>query len=54
MGAKSWAGRSGGWGDTITGSVQERMRATTSERRGRVIDRDAAASMEQKKQEGYF
>ena len=28
--------------------------ATTSERQGRVIDRDASASMEDKKQEGYF
>ena len=28
--------------------------ATTSERQGRVIDKDSAASMEQKKQEGYF
>ncbi len=28
--------------------------ASTSERQGRVIDHDSAASMEQKKQEGYF
>jgi sulfate adenylyltransferase subunit 2 len=28
--------------------------ASTSERQGRVIDHDAAASMEKKKQEGYF
>ena len=28
--------------------------ATTSERQGRVIDKDSNASMEQKKQEGYF
>ena len=27
---------------------------TTSERQGRVIDHDGAASMEMKKQEGYF
>jgi len=27
---------------------------TTSERQGRVIDHDGAASMEQKKREGYF
>jgi sulfate adenylyltransferase subunit 2 len=27
---------------------------TTSERQGRAIDRDAGASMEQKKREGYF
>ena len=28
--------------------------ATASERQGRVIDQDQAASMEKKKQEGYF
>jgi sulfate adenylyltransferase subunit 2 len=27
---------------------------TSSERQGRVIDHDAAGSMEKKKQEGYF
>jgi len=30
------------------------MVARTSERQGRVIDHDATASMEKKKQEGYF
>ena len=34
--------------------VGEMLLATTSERQGRVIDRDASASMEDKKQEGYF
>ena len=34
--------------------IEEMMIATTSERQGRVIDHDSAASMEQKKQEGYF
>lgn len=35
--------------------VQETLHAVTSERRGRAIDHDdAGASMEQKKQEGYF
>ncbi len=35
--------------------IVEEMRASrTSEREGRVIDHDAAASMEKKKQEGYF
>ncbi|MDE2463036.1 MAG: sulfate adenylyltransferase subunit CysD [Alphaproteobacteria bacterium] len=34
--------------------VGEMLRTTTSERQGRVIDRDQAASMEKKKQEGYF
>jgi sulfate adenylyltransferase subunit 2 len=28
--------------------------ARTSERQGRLIDQDAGASMEKKKQEGYF
>ncbi len=34
--------------------IAEMLRARTSERQGRVIDRDQAASMERKKQEGYF
>src|SRR5690606_9732347 len=35
--------------------IIEEMRASrSSERQGRVIDRDGGASMEQKKQEGYF
>jgi sulfate adenylyltransferase subunit 2 len=34
--------------------IEEMLVATTSERQGRVIDRDANASMEKKKQEGYF
>ena len=34
--------------------VQEMLVTTVSERQGRVIDHDAAASMEKKKQEGYF
>jgi sulfate adenylyltransferase subunit 2 len=34
--------------------IEELVRATTSERQGRVIDHDATASMEKKKQEGYF
>jgi len=41
--------------DTIEKVVQEMLLATTSERQGRVIDRDAGdGSMEKKKQEGYF
>ena len=39
---------------TLPEIVQEMLLATTSERQGRVIDGDAGASMEQKKQEGYF
>ena len=34
--------------------IGEMLLATTSERQGRVIDRDTSASMEDKKQEGYF
>jgi sulfate adenylyltransferase subunit 2 len=34
--------------------IQEMLLATTSEREGRVIDHDQTASMEKKKQEGYF
>ena len=34
--------------------IQEMLVASTSERQGRVIDHDQAASMERKKQEGYF
>jgi sulfate adenylyltransferase subunit 2 len=40
--------------DTIQGIIQEMLLTTTSERQGRVIDHDAAGSMERKKQEGYF
>ena len=40
--------------DTITAIVEEMRASRTSEREGRVIDHDGAASMEKKKQEGYF
>jgi sulfate adenylyltransferase subunit 2 len=40
--------------DTLPGIIEEMLLSTTSERQGRVIDKDANASMEQKKQEGYF
>jgi sulfate adenylyltransferase subunit 2 len=39
---------------TIEDIVAEMLRATTSERQGRVIDHDEGASMEKKKREGYF
>jgi len=39
---------------TLPDIIQEMLLTKTSERQGRVIDHDAAASMEQKKQEGYF
>jgi len=39
---------------TLPEVILEVMAASTSERQGRVIDHDSAASMERKKQEGYF
>jgi len=39
---------------TLPEIIQEMLVARTSERQGRVIDHDQAASMEKKKQEGYF
>ncbi len=39
---------------TLLEIIQETLLSTTSERQGRVIDSDTVASMEQKKQEGYF
>nr|WP_227306040.1 sulfate adenylyltransferase subunit CysD [Acidisoma cellulosilyticum] len=40
--------------DTLPEIIQEMLLTTTSERQGRAIDKDSAASMEKKKQEGYF
>lgn len=39
---------------TLPDIIQEMLLTTTSERQGRVIDKDSGASMEMKKQEGYF
>ncbi len=39
---------------TLPEIIQEMLLTTTSERQGRAIDKDAGASMEKKKQEGYF
>ncbi|MCW2381635.1 MULTISPECIES: sulfate adenylyltransferase subunit CysD [unclassified Sphingobium] len=40
---------------TLSEVIQEMLLTTTSERQGRIIDKDGgAASMEKKKQEGYF
>jgi sulfate adenylyltransferase subunit 2 len=39
---------------TLPDIIQEMLLTKSSERQGRVIDHDAAASMEKKKQEGYF
>jgi sulfate adenylyltransferase subunit 2 len=39
---------------TLPEIIKEMLLTTTSERQGRAIDHDQAASMEKKKQEGYF
>ena len=40
--------------ETLPEIIEEMLKARTSEREGRMIDHDATASMEKKKQEGYF
>ncbi len=40
--------------DTLPEIIKEMLLTTTSERQGRAIDKDENASMELKKQEGYF
>ena len=40
--------------NTLPAIIQEMLMTSTSERQGRVIDHDGNASMERKKQEGYF
>jgi sulfate adenylyltransferase subunit 2 len=40
--------------NTVAAIIEEMLLTRTSERQGRVIDHDATASMEKKKQEGYF
>jgi len=39
---------------TLPEIIQEMLLTTQSERQGRMIDYDQAASMEEKKKEGYF
>ena len=39
---------------TLTEIIQETLLTSTSERQGRAIDKDEGASMETKKQQGYF
>ena len=39
---------------TLPEIIREMLQTTMSERQGRVIDHDAAGSMEEKKKEGYF
>ena len=40
--------------DTLDAIIEEMRDSTSSERQGRVIDRDETGSMEKKKREGYF
>jgi len=40
--------------ETLPDIIKEMLLTKTSERQGRVIDNDSGASMEKKKQEGYF
>ena len=40
--------------DTLEGIVKETLGAVYSERTSRVIDHEAAGSMERRKKEGYF
>jgi sulfate adenylyltransferase subunit 2 len=40
--------------DNLATIIEEMLVARTSEREGRAIDKDGSASMEKKKQEGYF
>ena len=40
--------------DTLDAVIAEMRESRSSERQGRLIDHDGSASMEQKKQEGYF
>ncbi len=40
--------------DTLDAIIEETLGAVVSERQGRAIDHDQSASMEKKKQEGYF
>ena len=54
LGCYPLTGASESEADTLLTIIQEMLRTTCSERQGRVIDHDATASMEKRKQEGYF
>jgi sulfate adenylyltransferase subunit 2 len=54
LGAYPFTGAIESDADTLPAVIQEMLISRTSERSGRVIDRDESASMEKKKQEGYF
>jgi sulfate adenylyltransferase subunit 2 len=40
--------------ETLSDIIREMLLSTTSERQGRLIDKEGGAAMERKKQEGYF
>jgi sulfate adenylyltransferase subunit 2 len=40
--------------ESLLDIIEEMLVSTSSERQGRMIDHDQSASMEKKKQEGYF
>ena len=40
--------------DSVPAVIREMLLTRSSERQGRLIDHDGNASMERKKQEGYF
>jgi len=54
LGCYPLTGAVGSEAATLPDIIQEMLLTTTSERQGRVIDHDQSASMEKKKQEGYF
>ncbi len=54
LGAYPFTGAIESEADTLPKVIQEVLTGRSSERSGRVIDKDESASMEKKKQEGYF
>ena len=54
LGCYPLTGAVGSTATSLTEIISEMLLTTTSERQGRVIDHDSSASMEKKKQEGYF
>ena len=54
LGCYPLTGAVGSNAQTLPEVIQEMLLTTTSERQGRAIDKDAGASMEIKKQQGYF
>ena len=47
-------GGCGSTADTLDAIIEETLSAVSSERTTRVIDNEAAGSMERRKREGYF